>query len=438
MLDIRLIREGPDWVKSEIAKLNLEAPIDQIVELDARRRAVLSEVEELKAERNRVSKSMGPLRGRMKKASDDEKTRLEAEFEAMRKQMSKVGNRIKGLDNEVREIDDALNKAVLLVPNLPDPSVPVGPDEDHNVVVRQEGQVPELDFEPLAHWDLGPMLGILDFERGVKISGTRFYVLRGAGARLQRALVAWMLDLHINKHGYEEVYPPFAVQAKCLVGTGQLPKFGENLYHDVEDDFWFIPTAEVPVTNLYREEILEPGVLPIYHVAFTPCWRREKFSAGRDVRGIKRGHQFDKVEMVKIVEPERSMDELATLIDNAEDVCRGLGIPHRVVQMCTGDLSFTAAVKYDVEMWAAGCGEWLEVSSCSNFKDFQARRAAMRYRKEKGAKAQFVHTLNGSGLALPRTMIAVLENYQQADGSVIVPEVLRPYMGGLDVIRAQE
>jgi seryl-tRNA synthetase len=438
MLDIRLIRENPDWVKGEIAKLNSEAPIDLIVDLDERRRTLLSQVEELKAERNRVNKTMGPLRGKLKKASGDDKTRLEAEFEAVRTEMGEVGNRIKELDDEVHEIDEALNDAVLLVPNLPDPSVPVGPDEGHNVIIRQEGDLPEFGFEPLPHWDLGPMLGMIDFERGVKISGSRFYVLKGAGARLQRALIAWMLDLHTNEHGYQEVYPPFVVQAKCLVGTGQLPKFGENVYHDVEDDFWFVPTAEVPVTNLYREEIIEPGMLPVYHVAYTPCWRREKFSAGRDVRGIKRGHQFDKVEMVKIVEPETSMDELMMLIDDAEDVCRRLGIAHRVVQMCTGDLSFTAAAKYDVEVWAAGCGEWLEVSSCSNFKDFQARRAAIRYRKELGAQVRFVHTLNGSGLALPRTMIAVLENYQQADGSVVVPEVLRPYMGGLEVMRAQE
>jgi seryl-tRNA synthetase len=260
-------------------------------------------------------------------------------------------------------------------------------------------------------------------------------VLKGAGALLQRALIAWMVDLHVIEHGYTEIYPPFVVQAKCLVGTGQLPKFAFNVYHDVEDDFWWIPTAEVPVTNLHREEIIEPGVLPLYYVAYTPCWRREKMSAGRDVRGIKRGHQFDKVEMVKIVEPETSADELITLIDNAADVCRRLDLPYRVVQMCTGDLSFQAAVKYDIEIWAAGCGEWLEVSSCSNFVDFQARRAQIRYRPERGASARFVHTLNGSGLALPRLMIAVLENYQQADGSVAIPEVLRPYMRGMEVIR---
>ena len=435
MIDIKLIRENPEWVKAEMAKLYTDAPIDEIVRLDEQRRALLTEVEQLKAERNRVNKSIGPLQGQIKRAAGEEKARLEAEFELLRQEMTQVGERIKALDEQVRAIDEALNDALLRVPNLPDPSVPVGPDETHNIIVRQEGELPYFDFEPLPHWDLGPMLDILDFERGVKISGARFYVLKGAGARLQRALIAWMIDLHVNQHGYTEVYPPFVVQEKCLIGTGQLPKFGENLYHDAEEDFWFVPTAEVPVTNLYREEILEPGQLPIYHVAYTPCWRREKMSAGRDVRGIKRGHQFDKVEMVKIVEPETSMRELETLIDNAEDVCRALKIPHRIVQMCTGDLSFTAAVKYDVEVWAAGCREWLEVSSCSNFKDFQARRAMIRYRKEKGGRVEFVHTLNGSGLALPRLMIAVLENYQQADGSVRVPDVLRPYMGGLEVIR---
>jgi seryl-tRNA synthetase len=434
MIDIKLIRERPDWVKAEIAKLYIEAPIDQIVALDRQRRETLTQVEELKAERNRVSKAMGPLRGRIKKAQGEERTRLESEFERTRQRMGEVGEQIGTLDDALREIDARLEAAMLQVPNLPDPSVPVGVDESENVLVRQEGTLPEFDFEPLPHWDLGPMLDIIDFERGVKLSGTRFYVLKGAGARLQRALIAWMLDLHVNEHGYSEVYPPFVVQEKCLVGTGQLPKFADNLYHDVEDDFWWVPTAEVPLTNLHREEIIEPGILPLYYVAYTPCWRREKMSAGRDVRGIKRGHQFDKVEMVKVVEPETSAGELASLIDNAEDVCRKLEIPHRVVQMCTGDLSFTAAAKYDVEMWAPGCGEWLEVSSCSNFKDFQARRAQIRYRPDKGAGAQFVHTLNGSGLALPRLMIAVIENYQRADGSVVLPRVLRPYMGGIEVI----
>jgi seryl-tRNA synthetase len=435
MIDLRLIREKTEWVKAEIAKTYTEAPIDQIVDLDQRRRQALSRAEELKAQRNRASKSMGRLRGRIKKAPDAEKAALEAEFEAARQQMGEVGAEIKALDDSLREIDAQLEQAMLQVPNLPDPSVPVGADESENVVLRQEGTLPEFDFEPLAHWDLGPMLGILDFERGIKLAGTRFYVLLGAGALLQRALIAWMLDLHVTEHGYTEVYPPYVVRQECLVGAGQWPKFADNLYHDVEDDFWWVPTGEVPITNLHRQEILEPGTLPAYYVAYTPCWRREKMSAGRDVRGIKRGHQFDKVEMYKFVEPETSARELTTLIDNAEEVCRRLGLPHRLVQMCTGDLSFTAAVKYDVEIWAAGCGEWLEVSSCSNDKDFQARRAQIRYRPERGARAQFVHTLNGSGLALPRLLIAVIENNQQADGSVVIPEVLRPYMRGMDVIR---
>jgi seryl-tRNA synthetase len=281
-------------------------------------------------------------------------------------------------------------------------------------------------------------LDILDFARGVKISGSRFYVLKGDGARLQRALISWMLDLHVQEHGYVEVRPPVMVRGECLVGTGNLPKFGDNLYRDAEEDFWFVPTAEVPVTNLYRDEVLAPDCLPLYHVAYTPCFRREKMSAGRDVRGIKRGHQFDKVEMVKFVTPDTSEAELETLLDNAEEVCRRLGIAHRVVQMCTGDLSFVAAMKYDVELWAPGCREWLEVSSCSNFGDFQARRASIRYRPAPGAKPQFLHTLNGSGLGLPRTLIAVLETYQQKDGSVLIPPVLRPYMGGQERIARRE
>jgi len=345
-----------------------------------------------------------------------------------------VGDRIQDLETLLGPVQDRLDMALLEVPNLPDPSVPVGPDENHNVVVRQAEGLPTFAFEPLPHWDLGEALGIMDFERGVKISGTRFYLLKGLGARLQRALIAWMLDVHTQDHGYTEVYPPYLVRRECLYGTGNLPKFAENLYYDTEDDLWMVPTAEVPVTNMYREEILPEGKLPICHVAYTACFRREKMSAGRDTRGIKRGHQFDKVEMVKFVVPESSMDELMKLLDDAEDICRQLKLPHRVVQMCTGDLSFTASVKYDVEVWAAGCQEWLEVSSCSNFRDFQARRANIRFRPAGGGKLQFVHTLNGSGLALPRVMIAIIENYQQKDGSILVPEVLRPYMGGLEVI----
>jgi seryl-tRNA synthetase len=317
---------------------------------------------------------------------------------------------------------------------MPDPSVPVGKDESENVLVRTVGEPRQFDFEPLPHWDLGPALGIIDFERGVKISGTRFYVLKGLGARLQRALISWMIDVHVKEHGYTEVYPPFLVQSKCLVGTGNLPKFADNLYRYEPDDLWMIPTAEVPVTNLHREEILPPGSLPIKYVSYTACFRREQMSAGRDTRGIKRGHQFDKVEMVRIVDPETSHQHLEELVSEAERIAELLEIPHRVVEMCTGDLAFSAMKKYDVEMWAAGVKEWLEVSSCSNFGDFQARRASIRYRPEQGEKPRLVHTLNGSGLALPRVMIAVLENYQQSDGSIAIPRVLQPYMGGLEVI----
>ncbi|HQE19266.1 MAG TPA: serine--tRNA ligase, partial [Aggregatilineales bacterium] len=280
------------------------------------------------------------------------------------------------------------------------------------------------------------MLDIIDFERGVKLSGSRFYVLKGAGARLQRALITWMLDVHTLEHGYEEIYPPYMVRGYCMTGTGNLPKFGDNLYRDIEEDFWWIPTAEVPVTNLHREEILPPGSLPKNYVAYTPCFRREKMSAGRDVRGIKRGHQFDKVELVKIVEGDNDVSEQAhqDLLRDAEEIARRLGLPYRIVQMCTGDLSFVAAKKYDIEVWAAGSQEWLEVSSVSNFRDFQARRMNLRYRPSADAKPKYAHTLNGSGLALPRVLIAILENYQQPDGSVVVPEVLRPYMAGIEVL----
>ena len=422
MIELAYIREHVDEIKRAMQDLSASAPIDEIIALDERRRKILAELEALRARRNSVSKAIPTIKEK------GEKQKLIDE-------MRQVGEQIKALEGELDPLQQRLDQALLEVPNLPDASVPIGPDESHNVVGQAIGTLPVFDFEPLPHWDLGEALGILDFERGVKISGSRFYLLKGAGARLQRALIAWMIDVHTQYHGYTEVYPPFVVRRECLYGTGQLPKFFENLYYDTEDDLWMVPTAEVPVTNMYREEILAEEQLPIYHVAYTACFRREKMSAGKDTRGIKRGHQFDKVEMVKFVKPETSMEELAKLVDNAEDICRRLGLPHRVVQMCTGDLSFTAAAKYDVEVWAAGCKEWLEVSSCSNFKDFQARRANIRYRPTSGGRVQFVHTLNGSGLALPRVMIAVLENYQQKDGSITIPEVLRPYMGGLEAIR---
>ena len=426
MLDINIIRNDPERVKQALRDLNDEASIPRIeliIELDERRRELLQSVEEMRAEKNKASKIIG-------------QTRDPAERQAKVDQMKSLNARLAEQEAELRQIEAALDEEMLWVPNMPAEGVPVGKGEEDNVVVRVEGEKPEFDFEPLPHWELGTMLDIIDFERGVKLSGSRFYVLKGAGARLQRALITWMLDVHTLEHGYEEIYPPYMVRGYCMTGTGNLPKFGDNLYRDIEEDFWWIPTAEVPVTNLHREEILPPGSLPKNYVAYTPCFRREKMSAGRDVRGIKRGHQFDKVELVKIVEGDNDVSEQAhqDLLRDAEEIERRLGLPYRIVQMCTGDLSFVAAKKYDIEVWAAGSQEWLEVSSVSNFRDFQARRMNLRYRPSADAKPKYAHTLNGSGLALPRVLIAILENYQQPDGSVVVPEVLRPYMAGIEVL----
>lgn len=423
MLDIRLIRDRPDAVKRALATVGVrEAEVDGLLALDVERRAAITRLETLKAERGQASKKIGALKDAAERDRAIAATRG-------------LGDEIAAAEAVVAAAEERFTARMLETPNLPHPDVPVGPDDSANVVVREVGTPRSFAFPPRPHWELGEALGIIDFERGAKISGSRFYVLKGDGARLQRALIGWMIDVHVRHHGYTEIYPPAMVRRECLVGTGNLPKFGDNLYRDVEDDLWFVPTAEVPVTNLYRDEILEPGTLPVKHVAYTPCFRREKMSAGRDVRGIKRGHQFDKVEMVKFVEPATSDAELAALLDDAEDVCRRLDLPHRVVQMCTGDLSFTAAMKFDVELWAPGCAEWLEVSSCSNFRDFQARRAGIRYRPAAQAKPELVHTLNGSGLALPRVVIGILETYQQADGSVVIPEPLRPYMSGVEVLR---
>jgi seryl-tRNA synthetase len=425
MLDMMLIRENPELVKEGMRKLGEDPQIvARVRELDAEWRQILTECEALKAERNRQSKQIGQMsKGPAR--------------EGLIVQMRDVGERVRGLDTAAGALRQQIDALMLRIPNLPHEDAPVGRDETENVLVRTEGEQPSFDFRPKPHWELGAELGILDFERGVKLSGSRFYVLLGDGSRLQRALINWMLDLHVKQHGYTEAYPPFLVNGRCLVGTGQLPKFEENLYHDAEEDLWLIPTAEVPLTNLHREEMLAEEELPKCYVAYTPCFRREKMSAGKDVRGIKRGHQFDKVELVKYVKPGTADEELARLIQDAEDVCRHLRLPWRVKEMCTGDLSFVACRKFDIELWAAGCGEWLEVSSCSNFRDFQARRANIRYRGADGKGAHLVHTLNGSGLALPRTMIAILENYQQADGTVVVPEILRPYMGGLERIERQ-
>jgi seryl-tRNA synthetase len=419
MLDIRLIRERADFVKAELAKVGFEAGgIDAVLAADARRRALIQEVESLRAHRAEVSRGIG-------KHEPDRRAQLVTEMRA-------VGDRISALEQELAAAEAEFERLMLELPNLPDPSVPVGRDDRDNTVLRTEGEPRQFDFPPRPHWEIGLALDILDFDRGVKISGSRFYILKGAGARLQRALITWMLDLHVSRHGYTEIYPPYLVRKQCLYGAGQLPKFADNIYHDAEDDLWMIGTAEIPLTNLYRDEILEAGALPLSYVAYTACFRREKMSAGRDVRGIKRGHQFDKVEMYKLVAPSDSPAALEQLVGHAEDVARQLGIPHRVVLMCTGDLGFVAAKKYDIEMWAPGCNEWLEVSSCSNCTDFQARRANIRYRPAPRVKTEFVHTLNGSGLGLPRVVIAVLENYQQGDGSVVIPEVLRPYMGGIE------
>jgi seryl-tRNA synthetase len=422
MLDIRLIREQPDLVKAALGRTGVDpAQVDAVLAYDEQRRALLREVEQLKALRNAVSKEIG-------KMSDA------AARDAKIAEMRAVGDRIAELDRELAAVEERQYAALMELRNLPHPSVPDGPDETYNVVIAQEGEPRTFDFTPKPHWELGEALDIIDFERGVKLSGSRFYVLKGPGARLQRALIQWMLDLH-GKQGYNEVYTPFVVKEQCMWGARQLPKFRDNLYRDVEDDLWLVPTAEVPVTNLHRDEILDADQLPLRYCAYTPCFRREKMSAGRDVRGIKRGHQFDKVEMYMFVRPETSYDELEKLRADAEETCRLLGLPFRTKELCTGDLGFAATRTYDIEVWAPGQGEWLEVSSCSNVEAFQARAANIRYRPEPGARPEYVHTLNGSGLGLPRTLIAILENYQQADGSVVIPEVLRPYMGGIDVIR---
>ncbi len=424
MLDKNILREQPELVRqSLLARQEDPAPVDQAIALDAERRRILSEVERLKNERNTVSREIGKMK---------DPAERQAKIDAMRQ----VGDAIYDWDERLRDVDAALGELLAGLPNLPDARVPVGKDDKENVVIHTVGQLPEFDFTPKAHWDLGPALGILDFERGVKITGSRFYILKGAGARLQRALIAWMLDLHIRQ-GYTEQYTPFMVKGETLFAAGQLPKFRDNLYKDHEEDLWMVPTAEVPLTGMHMGEVLEEASLPRRYTAYTPCFRREKMSAGRDVRGIKRGHQFDKVEMYKYCLPEESEKEHQAMVADAEATAAGLGLTYRVLLQCTGDLSFASHITYDVEVWAPGCGEWLEVSSISNDGEFQARRANIKYRPADGSKARFLHTLNGSGLGMPRTLIAVMENYQQADGSIVVPEVLRPWMGGVERIEAK-
>lgn len=424
MLDINLFREQPDLVREALRKRQMDPePVDQVLALDEQRRSLIQQVEKLKAERNVVSKEIGKI-----KDQDERQPKID--------QMRQVGDRIDGLDNELREVEGNLNALMSEIPNLPDPDVPLGVDESENVIIKEVGEIPEYDFEPQPHWDLGPALGMINFEQGVNITGSRFYVLSGAGARLQRALIAWMLDVHI-KQGYTEKYTPFMVKSEVVYGAGQLPKFADNLYKDHEEDLWFVPTAEVPLTGLHMDEILDEAALPLHYTAYTPCFRREKMSAGRDVRGIKRGHQFDKVEMYKFCKPEDSRAEFEKMVADAEQVCADLGLTYRINQLCTGDLGFGAHITYDIEVWAPGVGEWLEVSSISNVGSFQARRANIRYRPEAGGRTRFVHTLNGSGLGLPRTLIAVMENNQQADGSVVVPPILHPWMGGIEVIEPE-
>lgn len=424
MLDINLIREAPDVVKNALQLRQMEtAAVDEILQLDERRRDLIQQSETLKAERNQVSKEIG----RMKDPGE-----RQVKIDAMRT----VGDQINALDESLRQVENDLQKILENLPNIPDEQTPVGKDESENIVIRTVGEIPQFDFAPKPHWDLGPALGIINFEQGVKITGSRFYVLSGAGARLQRALIAWMLDLHIRQ-GYMEKYTPFMVKAQTLWGAGQLPKFFENLYRDAEDDLWMVPTAEVPLTGLHMDDVFEENDLPQHYTAYTPCFRREKMSAGRDVRGIKRGHQFDKVEMYIYCLPEDSLAKHEKMLADAEQTCAELGLTYRIIQLCTGDLGFAMRRTYDIEVWSPGLGEWLEVSSVSNAGDFQARRANIKYRPAEGGRLRYPHTLNGSGLGMPRTLIAVLENYQQADGSVVVPEVLRPWMGGIDVIRPE-
>lgn len=424
MLDLRLIRERPDFVKERLKARgdNYDELIDLILSLDEKRRQIISEVEVLKHRRNVMSKEIGMM---MREGKN---------VEALREEVKKVGDRISELDSLLREVENELEQKLLLVPNIPHESVPVGSDESGNVVVRIWGEITEFDFEPRPHWEIGEQLGIIDFARGVKLSGSRFYGMKGLGAALERALINFMLDLHTREHGYTEVFLPFLVKSYCMEGTGQLPKFSEEMYFCERDNLWLIPTAEVSVTNLHREEILDAEDLPLKYVSYSACFRREAGAAGKDVKGVVRVHQFNKVELVKITTAEQSYDELESMVRDACRVLELLRLPHRVVLLCTGDLGFSASKTYDIEVWMPGMKRWLEVSSCSNCEDFQARRMNLRYRPHRGAKPRYTHTLNGSGVAVGRTLAAILENYQQRNGTVLVPEVLRPYLGGVERI----
>lgn len=423
MLDIKRIRSEFDTVKELIEKRTKgDFGLGEIIDLDEKRRELIQEVEQMKNRQNTVSKEIPKL----KKAGEDVSKILD--------EMKELSAKIKDLDNDVKAVEDEIKEKLLGIPNAPHPDTPVGNSDEDNIEVKKWGEPTKFGFDHKAHWDIGAELGILDFDRAAKITGSRFTVYRGMGAKLERALISFMLDIHTNEHGYEEILPPFMVNRDSMTGTGQLPKFEDDMFHLPSKDYFLIPTAEVPVTNLYMNEILEGDQLPIYHTAYTPCFRKEAGSAGRDTRGLIRQHQFNKVELVKFADPEKSYEELESLLAAAEEVLKRLELPYRVVRLCGGDLGFSSAMTYDIEVWMPSYDRYLEISSCSNFEDYQARRANIRFRPEAKGKVEYVHTLNGSGLAVGRTFSAILENYQQEDGSVIIPEALRPYMGGIEKI----
>lgn len=424
MLDIKFLRQNVDLVKKKIEERGQGIDLSAFVSMDAERRDILQEVESLRNERNAVSRHIGERKKRKEDAQD------------LIDRMGTVSGRIRELEEGLKETEENLHNLLLTIPNIPHESVVCGVNSEDNPVVRVWGEKPLFDFSPKPHWEIGEDLSILDFARGAKITGARFTLYRGAGAMLERAIINFMLDLHIMEHGYTEILPPFMANRDSMTGTGQLPKFAEDLFKIENLEYYLIPTAEVPVTNIHREEILEEKALPIYYVAYSPCFRAEAGSYGKDTRGLIRQHQFNKVEMVKFTSPETSYDELEKLTVNAEEVLKRLNIPYRTVSLCTGDLGFSSAKTYDVEAWLPGQDTYREISSCSNFEDFQARRASIRFRRESTGKLDFVHTLNGSGLAAGRTLVAVLENYQQADGSIVIPDVLRPYMKGMKKISA--
>ncbi len=422
MLDLKFIRENPELVKDGLQRKKTAVDLERILSLDARRREILGEVEAQKHRRNVVSEEIAKLKKEKQDAS------------ALIQEMQDVGRRIKGMDDEVKQIEEDLNGLLLTIPNLPHESVPEGDDASANAIVREWGKAPLFDFEPKSHLEIGERLDILDFKRGAKIAGSGFPLYKGLGAKLERALINFMLDLHVEKHGYRETFPPFLANPASMQGTGQLPKMAEDMYFCNEDDLYLIPTAEVPITNIHRNEILDGSELPIYYTGYSACFRREAGSYGKETKGFLRVHQFNKVEMVKLVNPDTSYDELESLVRDAEEVLQLLELPYRVMLLCAGDLSFAAAKCYDIEIWAAGEKKYLEVSSCSNFEDFQARRIPIRFRREKGAKPEYIHTLNGSGVATARLMVAILEQYQTDEGTVAVPDVLRKYVG-TNVIR---